>query len=127
MEGESFGIGRVGGCKDSLDAGIDSDNTAGGLLIWNINGVAKEEKPCLSHLFEFGILPGFDGRSPRVVCLNRLAPETESLCFGKGEVSFPANRNDEPGEFTESPFFLGFVGEVGRGDKPEDRAGQLGG
>jgi hypothetical protein len=78
-EGEGLGVGGVGGGKDALDSGIDSNHTAFGFWFNHRNFVTQDKIPILALFAEFRVLPSTNIRNPLVVDNHWRSPETESL------------------------------------------------
>lgn len=125
VEEKWFGICRVGRNQHSLDAHINTDDTAFGLGLWNINLVSQVEKPLVSDSLNLGIFPSaFRQRS--VICNRQEFTPKRDAFFGAVEIPLPHHGNQGARELGQPPAPVRFCGFICGADGFANGAGELG-
>jgi len=119
-----FSVCRVGSDKHSLYSHIDSDNTALGPRLWNLNLAGEDQIPLLAHTFEPGILPSSIGHGARVGNGKDLSPKCNSF-IGAVEIPLPDNRHHGASELGQAPFLVSLGRLVGSTHSLAQRTSQL--
>ena len=119
-----FGGCRVGSDKHSLYSHINSDNTALGPRLWNLNLTGEDQIPLLAHTFELGILPTSIGHGTRVGNGKNLSPKCNSF-IGAVEIPLPDNRHHGASELGQAPSLVSLGRLVGSTHSLAQRTSQL--
>jgi len=123
FEKECFGVGRVCGDHQPLDAKVHTDDTAFGFEFWNLNLMCETQIPDLANPFDFGILPSVNWNGWVLQC-GELAKNRDALLVAE-QVAFVGQWNRRAFVDAQIPFSESLQGFVAGGDLSEKRAGQL--
>lgn len=118
-------IDGIGGGKNSLDTGINSDNAARCFRFWDLNMIGKNQIPSAVALLQLGISPLLSWRDSLISQGNWIAPEANTLSGGVRKVTLPNYGKNLVFKLNLMPLLLGSLRLVNSRQSAKYRAGQL--